>query len=177
MLTDFFRDHLFTVAWYGLMGVVWLGWSQEDPPKRLRLFLGIGSVMALGLAILFGIILAGNWDQPSALDRNLVGFIIVVWAEIIACAAGAIFLAVKKRGRWIAWWIALVVAVHFIPLGVILADWSHVVLGVALAIAIILVRRPLAQREGPTSALVGPIMGFSLLAFALVSALVVLPQL
>lgn len=177
MLTEFFRDHLFTVAWYGLMSAVWLGWGQEDPPKRLRPFLGAGSVIAVSLTVLFTIMLVRNWGEPSALDQNLVGFIVVVWAEIILCAGGAIFLAVKKRGRWIAWWIALVVAAHFIPLGLVLSDWSDVVLGVVLTVAIVLVRRPLAQREGPTSALVGPIMGFSLLAFAAVSALLALPQL
>lgn len=43
MLTDFVRDHAFTIAWFGLMTMVWLGWAQEDPPERLRLPLGVGS--------------------------------------------------------------------------------------------------------------------------------------
>lgn len=177
MMTEFLRDHLFTVAWYGLMCCVWLGWGQEDPPKRLRPFLGVGSVIGLGLTIWFGIQVAKHWSEPSALDTNLVAYIVLVAAEVVLCGAGAIALTVKGKGRWIAWWIGTVVAVHFVPLGVILADLANVALGVGLTVALLVVRPRLARSEGTTSALVGPLLGFSLLAFSIVSALLVLPRL
>lgn len=177
MFTEFLRDHLFTVAWYGLMCFVWLGWSQEDPPKRLRPFLGAGSVIGLGLTVWFGLQLIKRWEEPSALDTNLVGYIVLVAVEVVLCAVGGIVLAVKGKGRWIAWWIGLVIAVHFIPLGLILADWANLVLGAGLTTAVMLVRPRLARTDGPSSAVVGPIIGFSLLGFAILSALVLLPKL
>ena len=29
VLTDFARDHAFTIAWFGLMTFVWFDWGQE----------------------------------------------------------------------------------------------------------------------------------------------------
>lgn len=31
VLTDFARDHAFTIVWFGLMTFVWCGWGQGDP--------------------------------------------------------------------------------------------------------------------------------------------------
>lgn len=30
------RDSLYTIAWFGLMAMVWFGWAQEAPLARLR---------------------------------------------------------------------------------------------------------------------------------------------
>src|SRR5699024_9810029 len=147
------------------------------PPKRLRPLLGAGSIVGLGIAVWFGIHTATRWGEPSALDTNLTAYIVLVAAEVILCVAGAIALVLKGKGRWIAWWIGLVVAIHFIPLGFVLGDWASGILGAGLTTALLLVRPRLVRTDVVTSAVVGPIMGFSLLAFSITSALVVLPRL
>lgn len=177
MFAEFLRDHLFTVAWYGLMTTVWLGWAQEDPPKKLRILLGAGSVAGLGLAVWFGIQVAKRWHEPSALTDNHLAFGILVGAELALAGAGAIVLVRQGRQRWIAWWIGLVVALHFVPLGLVLGDPADVVLGVGLTIVLLAVRGRLARSSGTTSAVVGPLIGFSLLGFAIVSAALALPRL
>ncbi len=37
MLAEFPANQAFTVAWFGLMTLVWSGWAQEDPPTKARL--------------------------------------------------------------------------------------------------------------------------------------------
>lgn len=43
MPTDHLRDGLFELGWFGLMTFVWLGWAQEAPRRRARVWLGVGS--------------------------------------------------------------------------------------------------------------------------------------
>ncbi|MGW0809068.1 hypothetical protein [Nonomuraea sp. NPDC002799] len=89
MLTEFLRDQCFTTAWFGLMSFVWFGWSQEDPPRRWRIWLGAGSVLGVGIAVAFGVLTAANWDQPSALAGKYA------WFGVLA-ALGAV--APRLRG-------------------------------------------------------------------------------
>lgn len=177
MFTEFLRDHLFTVGWYGLMAFVWLGWSQEAPPKKLRVWLGVASVVGLGLAVFFGIQVARHWSEPAALDTRLGWYIALVAAEVVAAGVGAIVLARRGASRWIAWWVGMVVAVHFIPLGFILSDPANLVLGLVLTGVLVWLVPRLRADDRPTSRLVGPVLGFSLLGFAVVSALMALPKL
>ena len=174
MLTEFLRDHAFTIAWFGLMAFVWLGWSQEAPPTWMRPILGLGSILGLGLAVWFGIQVARNWSEPSALEGRYHWFGVLVLAEVLAAGIGCLVLARRKKGRWMAWWVALVVALHFIPLSFLLADATINVLGVLQA-AVLLGLVPVLRRgDRPTSRVAGPVMGFSLLAYAVVSAIVYL---
>lgn len=174
MLTDALRDHSFTIAWFGLMTFVWLGWSQEDPKPWMRPVLGIGSALGLALSIGFGIVTQRNWAAATALEGryHLLGILVLV--EVVAALVGVLVLARRKQGRWMAWWVALVVAVHFIPLGLLLADGTVIVLGALQTIALLAVIPLLRRAEHRTSRVVGPLMGFSLLAYAVVSAIVFL---
>jgi uncharacterized membrane protein len=173
VLTDFARDAFFTTAWFGLMTGVWLGWAQEAPPRRLRPWLVAGSVAGLAVAVGFGIAVGLNWSSPTALAGKYQWFGILVGAEGLAAGAGCGLLAQRHRERWMAWWVALVVAAHFVPLAFLLSDASIAVVGVLQlgALAVLLPR--LRRTDTPTSAVVGPVMGFSLLAYALVTALVI----
>ncbi|MBB4907794.1 hypothetical protein [Actinophytocola algeriensis] len=171
MLTDFLRDHYFTTAWFGLMAFVWFGWSQEDPPKRWRPWLGAGSVLGLGFAAGFGVLTATNWDQPTALDGRYGWFGVLVAAEVAAAGVGCLVLARRGASRWMAWWVAVVVAAHFLPLALLLSDLGIAVAGVVQLAALGAVVPRLRTADTTTSRLVGPVMGVVLLVSASIGAL------
>ena len=174
MLTDLTRDALFTTAWFGLMAVVWFGWAQEDPPASWRARLGAGSVLGLLLAAGFTVLVVRAWDQPSALEGRYPWFGALVAAELVLAGLGCWLLTRRGAGRWMAWWVALVVALHFIPLAFLLVDPTLAVAGGALAVVLAALVPRLRQRSGPTSSTVGATMGGTLLGFAALSGLVVL---
>lgn len=169
MLTEFARDHAFTIAWFGLMAMVWFGWGQEDPPRRWRWRLGVGSVLGVILAGLFGYGVFVRWGEGSALDGRYEWFGLLVLLEVVLAGAGCLILWKRQQIRWTAWWVALVVALHFLPLALLLGDWSLTVLGVAQAVCLIVLTPRLRAADGTTSRLVGPVMGVTLLVFAMVS--------
>jgi hypothetical protein len=174
MLTDFLRDQYFTVAWFGLMAFVWFGWSQEDPPKRWRAWLGAGSVLGLGFAAGFGVLTATHWDQPTALDGRYPWFGVLVAAEVVAAGVGCLVLARRGAPRWMAWWVAVVVAAHFLPLALLLEDAGIAVAGVVQLVALGVVVPRLRAADTPTSRVAGPIMGVILLLGAATGALLAL---
>ncbi len=151
MFTEFARDHAFTIAWFGLMTMVWFGWGQEDPPQRWRWRLGVGSALGVVLAGLFGYGVFTRWDEGSALEGRYGLFGILVLLEV-----------------------AVAGAVHFIGLAFLLNDWSLAALGGVQLVALVAVRPRLKSGDWPTSRLVGPVMGTSLLVFALLSAAIFL---
>jgi hypothetical protein len=173
MVTDFLRDALFTTAWFGLMTGVWLGWAQETPPRRLRPWLVAGSVVGLALAVGFAVAVALNWSSPSALEGRYQWFGVLVGTEGLAAGLGCGLLARRGRTRWMAWWVAIVVAVHFVPLAFLLSDPSIAVVGVLRAVVLFALLPHLRRTNSTTSATVGPVMGYSLLAYGLLTAAVV----
>ncbi len=174
LLTEFARDQSFTIAWFGLMTMVWLGWAQESPPRAGRWPLVVGSVLGIALGAAFGLVAGARWSDGSALDGRYHWLGMLVAVEVIVAGSGCLLLVRRGAGRWMAWWVALVVAVHFIPLGLLLEDWSVVIFGILQGAGLWWLRRPLQAGDGPTSGVVGPFMGFSLLGYAVVSAVVFL---
>lgn len=170
MLTEFARDHAFTVAWFGLMTVVWFGWAQEDPPRSWRWKLGVGSTLGAVLAALFGFAVSLRWSDGSALDGSYHWFGVLVGVEVLAAGVGCLVLALRGQSRWMCWWVAVVVALHFLPLSVLLADFSIAVVGLVQCGAIVALIPSLRRTDIPTSRYVGPTMGAVLLLFAVVSA-------
>lgn len=171
MLTEFVRDQYFTTAWFGLMAMVWFGWAQEDPPKRLRVWLGVGSVLGIGFAVAFGVLTAVNWGEPTALDGRYPWFGVLVAAEVVVAGVGCLVLAKRGASRWMAWWVAVVVAAHFLPLALLLADWGIAVAGVVQLVALGIVVPRLRATDTATSRVAGPVMGMVLLLSAAVGAL------
>lgn len=169
MVTEFLRDSLFSAAWFGLMAMVWLGWAQEAPPARLRPWLGAGSVLGVLLAAGGGVLVGLNWREPTALADSYVWFGVLVGTEVVAAGVGCAVLAVRGRKRWMAWWVAIVVALHFIPLAVLLADVGMALLGIAQAVVLVAFLPRLRAAEVPTSVVAGPVMGFSILGAAVIA--------
>lgn len=172
LLTDFVRDHAFTIAWFGLMAVAWFGWSQEDPPSRWRWRLGTGSVVGLAFAGGFGYAMAVRWADGSALEGRYEWFGLLVLAEVIAATVGSLYLQRNGKSRWAAWWVALVVAGHFIPLAFLVNDMSLIVLGVVQAAALSALVKPMRGWRWSTSRIVGPLMGVTMLIFAVISSVI-----
>ncbi|WP_043623034.1 hypothetical protein [Nonomuraea candida] len=177
MLTEFLRDLCFTTAWFGLMAFVWFGWSQEDPPRSWRISLGVGSALGVGLAVAFGVLTVANWDQPSALEGKYAWFGLLVAAEVLAAGAGCLVLARRGAPRWMAWWVAIVVAAHFLPLALLLNDIGVAVVGVVQLVVLGVVARRLRGTTTPSSRLAGPAMGVTLLLSAAISAVIAAPGL
>ena len=69
-----------------------------------------------------------------------------------------------------AWWVALIVALHLIPLALYFDDWALAVLGVVQLAGLLLLVPRFRKNSEPTSRLVGPLMGTSFLVFSAVSA-------
>jgi hypothetical protein len=174
MLTEFLRDHYFTTAWFGLMAFVWFGWSQEDPPKSWRPWLGLGSGLGVVIALGFGALTGVNWSGPTALAGEYAWFGLLVALEVVAAGVGCLVLAKRGASRWMAWWVAVVVATHFVPLAVLLNDVSVAAVGgVQLALLGSLVPR-LRREEVASSRPAGPVMGATLLLGAVVGAVIAL---
>jgi hypothetical protein len=173
MLTDFLRDQYFTTAWFGLMAFVWFGWAQEDPPRSWRIWLGAGSVLGIAFAVAFGVLVAANWGQPSVLQGKYAWFGVLVAVEVVAAGAGCSVLARRGASRWMAWWVALVVAAHFLPLAVLLNDIGVAGVGVVQLVALGVAVPRLRATTALSSRAVGPIMGVTLSLSAAVSAVLV----
>lgn len=172
MLTEFVRDQAFAIGWFGLMAFVWLGWAQEDPPKGARWVLGLGSLAGVAFAGVYLPQVFVNWDTASALDGRYHWYGLVVAAEVLVAAIGAVQLVRRDRTRWVAWWVAMVVAIHFLTLAPLLDDPALAVLGVIQAIGLVGLLIRLRGVDGVTSRLVGPWMGATFLAFAALSVVV-----
>lgn len=171
------RDLLYTTAWFGLMSMVWFGWAQEEPLARSRPKLIAGSVVGVLIALGFGVLTAVHWQDPTSLEGHYPTFGIIVGAEFVLAGVGAAALGLTGNGRWTAWWVALVVAVHLVSLASLLHGPSLVLLGIIQVIALIVVA--VLSRAGtyPTSRFVGPIMGSTFLAYSLISGVVVVLRL
>lgn len=176
MLTDFARDTLFSTAWFGLMAMVWFGWAQEDPPPAWRVRLAIGSCLGVLLAIGFGVLVALDWQQPTALEDRYAWFGVLVAVEVLVAGLGCWMLHRRGQGRWMAWSVAVVVAAHFVPLAWLLSDPSFAVLGLGLLAALLAIvprlRTRLTTTSGPVGVLI--LMGGTLLSCAFISGAIAL---
>ncbi|OQO90744.1 hypothetical protein B1813_14480 [Saccharomonospora piscinae] len=175
MATDFLRDGLFLVAWFGLMTCVWLGWAQEAPPKRAVGWLGLGSVLGTAAAAAGGYAVWAHWDGASALEGRFAWFGVLVGAEVVAAAVACLVLWRQGRARWFSFAVALVVAAHFVPLAVLLQDWALAILGV-LQFALVVAAARFARRWSLTPSFpIGVAMGSTLLLASGLAALWWLP--
>lgn len=169
MITDYLRDQAFVVAWLALMASAWFGWAQEAPHPRLRLPLGIGSVVSLVVSIAFGLLVWRNWGGETALEGRYWVFGVIVALEAVVIGAGCLILARRGLQRWFGWWIALCVALHFLPLAWVFSDWAYLALTAVQVIGLIALLPLLRRGSHPTSRWACPWVGVTFLLYALVS--------
>jgi hypothetical protein len=170
MATEFLRDGLFLTAWFGLMTCVWLGWAQEAPPRRAPVWLGIGSALGILAAVGGGLLVWRTWSTPSALEGQYAVFGVIVGIEVLAAGLACFVLWRKRRTKWFALAVGLVVALHFVPLGIMLDDPALVVLGLVQSVLVIVAGRVARNKRVAPSFAVGVTMGVTLLLAAAVAA-------
>ena len=176
MAADFLRDGLVVFAWFGLMAFVWLGWAQEDPPPGTSIWLGLGSGVGLLAAVGGGLLVWQHWDSSSALDGQYASFGLLVGAEVLLAGLSCLVLWRLGRTPWFSVGVAVVVALHFVPLGLMLSDPALVALGVVQVTLVIAAARVAHARQLTPSFAVGVAMGATLLAAAAIAAAVWVPD-
>jgi hypothetical protein len=170
------RDAAMTALIFGLFASGWFGWAQEDPPRRWRAPLAVGSVLSLLTAVAGGLLAWRNWSSASALSEPgaMRAYGILVGAEFAIAAVGAVVLALRRRREFIAPWVCLVVGVHFWPLAPLLANPALHVLGALLVVIAVLAVLPRTRGSLPPSAITGAGAGTALLVFGVWGAVAAL---
>lgn len=166
------RDLLLTAAIFGFFAFVWFGWAQENPPPAARIPLGVGSGIGGVLAIVFGILTAMNWDEPTALAPESSAFrnyLIIIAVEFVIAAAGGIALAFSRWRRFVSIWILLVVGVHFFALAPVL-DMPALNILACLLVAVVGVAMAVARSTLQPSFISGTLAGAVLLVFSGIAA-------
>lgn len=171
VITEFAADQTFGIAWLGLMAIVWFGWGQEDPPDPWRWRLGVGSILGLAFAGVFGYSYFAVQEGATALDGRYHWFGVLVGVEFLVAIVGVLVLWRMGRKRWQCWWVGIVVAAHFAPMMFLLNDVGYLLLALVEVVGLLVMIRPLRDSETLTSRLVGPFMGGTLLLFAGISAI------
>jgi len=169
MELEYIRDYTMYTAIFGMFSLVWFGWAQENPRKHWRKYIGVASGTAL-LVCLIGVYLSVvHWDASTALleKDSFTTYIIVFYAQFIIGGIGAFFLIRKKKGDYVAPWIAFIVGAHFFWLVNVFKDPSLYILAVIM-IVIAILSPWLAKKMGvANSAITGIASGMSLFCFAI----------
>ncbi|WP_028775799.1 hypothetical protein [Shimazuella kribbensis] len=166
---EYIRDYVMYASVFGVFGFSWFGWAQENPPKKWRIPLGIGSGISFIIGLIGIYLSIQNWDESSALSRDgaYSSYLTFVIIEVILAAIGGILLTRYKKQSFIAPWICFVVGVHFIWLKAVFLDASLYLLAI-LMIGISLLSIYFSKRTSiSNSALTGAGAGFVLLCFAI----------
>jgi hypothetical protein len=123
-----------TALLLGFFGFVWFGWGQANATAGLGVWLAVGGVAALLVALAGGIQAFRSptasgvlHDRPA---RRRYG--VAVGVEFSLAAVGAAVLAVAGQGDYIPVWVCGVVGVHFLPLASLLQDRLLVALGASV---------------------------------------------
>ncbi len=169
METEYIRDYVMYSAIFGMFSFVWFGWSQENPRKNWRKYIGVASGIAL-LVCLIGVYLSvTHWDAATTLSEKdtYKNYLIVFYTEFFIAGLGAFLLIRSKKKDYVAPWIAFIVGVHFFWLVNIFKDPSLYILAV-LMIAIAVLSPWLSKKMGvANSAITGIGSGTSLFCFAI----------
>lgn len=141
------RDLAAYSAIFGFFAFAWFGWAQENPPEKLRPLLGALSILSAVIAGLGGYLLYTNYSADSSLqtDGDYMIFGVIVALELILSALGSLVLIKTNRSAYVASWISLVVAVHFIPLVFIFNDpWLYLLAG-AIIVCVFASLKPMVR--------------------------------
>jgi len=172
----YLRDGVFILGWFSLLGAVWFWWASEAPPRRARPWRGVGLALSVLGALVGGFYTWRFWTTRSMLDGRVEVFGLVLAATIVVAVVTWVVLARTGREASIPLSVAVVVALHFVPLGYLLGDWGLVVLALGQIVLTVLASRFAKRRELAPSYPIGVVMGVSLLGSAVVAAVLWLPR-
>lgn len=164
------RDHAATAVFEGFFACGWFGWGQVAAPTWLRPLLGLGSGLAIAIAISA---LRKARRQPRSTshlhqDRDAMRrYAILVGIEFATAAIGAIALETAGPARYVPVLVCAVVGAHFYPLAPVLRDRSLIALGTLLCAAAAAGLATGMSTHTAPSTVTGPLAGCALLIFAL----------
>ncbi|GAA0260867.1 hypothetical protein [Cryptosporangium japonicum] len=149
----------------GFFGAMWFAWATSSAPGWLLPVLIAGAVAGLAVVVL-GVVLARrspSGSSPMADPAVRKRYNIIVAVEFGLIFAGAAVLGQVAEG-YIAAWIALIVGLHFVPLGRVFAQRLLEAAGwVITAVAVVAAVVALAT-DGETSTVAGIGAGVTLVA-------------
>jgi len=165
----YLQDYATMTAFFGFFSMAWFGWSQENPPKSWRKYIGILTGIAL-LIFLGGIYLSyDNWGEGSALDENTAMnyYFIFLVLEFVIAGIGAFILFRRGMRNYAAPWVCFIVGVHFFGLRYVFDDFSLHLLGLLLVIISVAAIYTAKNSKFTMSTITGISAGMVLMAFAL----------
>jgi len=169
MDVDFIRDHAMYAVIFGVFGITWFGWAQDNPPKSWRLPLMILAGVSLLVACVGGYVASQHWGGATVFDTPGISrqFGIIAGIEFATASVGAILLQVFRKPQYISAWIAFIVGLHFFPLVSIFQDNGLYVLAVLATLAPVVSVLIAKKVKVSVVALVGASTGSLLLLFAI----------
>lgn len=133
---SYLRDYATMVAFFGFFSMVWYGWSQENPPKSWRKYIGVVTGIAI-LTFLGGVYLTyNNLEEATALadSTSMNYYYIFLVLEFVIAGIGVIILFRRNMKNYAAPWVCFIVGVHFFGLRYVFQDFSLHILGLLLVI-------------------------------------------
>ena len=133
---NYIRDYAMMVAIFSFASMAWFGWSQEEPPKSWRKYIGILTGIALLLCLLGVYLSIKNWGEATALanEQSFIYYYVFVLLEFVFAGIGAFILFQNTKGHYIAPWVCFIVGVHFFGLRFVFDDFSLNILGLLLVL-------------------------------------------
>ena len=123
-----------TALYLGVFATLWFSVPRAEQPMRSLLV--AGSIAAILAAVAGAVVAArapsaGDPTRDRAADRK---YLLIVAAEVVAAALGALLLALAGRSAFTPVLIGAVVGAHFIPLAPVLRDPGLRPLGAAVVV-------------------------------------------
>ncbi|WP_157018199.1 hypothetical protein [Cryptosporangium arvum] len=156
----------------GFFGAMWFGWATSDAPGWLLPVLIAGSVAGLAVVVL-GVVLAKRspaGSSPMADPAVRKRYNIIVAIEFGLIFAGAAVLG-QVAEDYIAAWIALIVGLHFVPLGRVFAQRLLEVAGWVITAAAIVAGVVALTTDADTSTVAGVGAGTTLVVTGVLTVL------
>lgn len=130
------RDHALGALILGFFASAWFGWGQAEPPSGWPVFLTLGSIASILVAIPGAIIGWQHRRGPSTLDAGdgQARYGIIFGAEIVIILVGNILLGLAGGSAWIPVWTCFVVGIHLFPLTPLFRERLYGIAGALLVI-------------------------------------------
>lgn len=169
-MPDFLRDAVAAGAILAFFATAWYGWALDAPPRSWRSWI-ITGLAASWVSVVVGVALTWiNWNTGTVFDPTTGRlFGLVVGVEFAIAGVGAWILKRRVQDDLIPPWIALVVGVHFIPLGYILGIPVLYLLAAVVSVLAVVSVVVARARSFSTSSVTGVMTGSSLLGGAIMS--------
>jgi hypothetical protein len=125
-----------TAVILGFFAASWFSWANADAPDGLPVWLTVGSVASLAVAV-GGLVLAIRSPASSGAIWDRSGnrrYGIIVGIEFALAFVGSAVLGASGQSLYIPAWVCAVVGIHFLPLAPVLHDRGLVPLGILMTL-------------------------------------------